>query len=495
MSIRKPQILSKSRFLAGLQCHLRLWYQCYNRDLATAISPVQQAIFDAGHQVGNLATRLYPVGILIAEDYLHHKKAMQSTLRAVEDSAVPAIFEAAFLWNGVRIRVDVLERLDNGGWNLVEVKSSTSVKDVHLPDVAVQYHVLRGSGVEVKGAYLMHVNNQYVYHGGTLDLKDFFSLSDLTDQVLSYQEETPPRLAELKDMLQRSNSPEIQPSRNCKNPYECEFWDYCTRNMPQHWVMELSGIGQGKLNELAAMKVRDISEIPESVPLSPMQERIRRCVMRGEEYISEKLQEELLDVAYPVHFLDFETIGSAIPRYPGTRPYQTIPFQWSDHILHKDGSLDHREYLCYEDKDPREDFARTLLEALGSEGSIFIYTTYEEGIIRELADYLPHSRSELMGLLVRLKDLHAMIRTSYYHPGFHGSFSLKAVLPALVPDMTYGNLEIQEGQLAGLEYLKMIDPSLSTDKKEKIGKNLLAYCGQDTLAMVKLREELLKKFG
>jgi hypothetical protein len=224
-----------------------------------------------------------------------------------------------------------------------------------------------------------------------------------------------------------------------------------------------------------------------------MQERIRRCVVRGREYISEKLQEDLLVVAYPIHFLDFETIGPAIPRYTNTRPYQTIPFQWSDHILHRDESLDHREYLCSEDKDPRKEFTQSLLDILGKEGSIVTYTSYEEGIIRDLADYLPRLRNELMGLLDRLKDLHAMIRTYYYHPGFHGSFSLKAVLPALVPDMDYGDLEIQEGQLAGLKYLRMIDPSSSHHEKQKIRGDLLAYCGRDTLAMVTIRQELTKK--
>jgi hypothetical protein len=258
--------------------------------------------------------------------------------------------------------------------------------------------------------------------------------------------------------------------------------------------MELSGIGQGKLNELAAINVRDIAQIPESLSLSTLQERIRRCVISGEEYITEALQEDLLDVSYPVHFLDFETIAPAIPRYPDTRPYQSIPFQWSDHILKEDGGLDHEEYLCEEDKDPRHEFSRTLIEALGSQGSVFVYTTYEEGIIRDLAQYLPRLSSELMGLLDRFKDLHDLIKKAYYHPGFHGSFSLKSVLPALVPDLNYGDLAIQEGQLAGLEYVRMIDPSLSTEEKDKIKKNLLAYCGQDTLAMVKIREELMKKF-
>ncbi|UCH24198.1 MAG: DUF2779 domain-containing protein [Deltaproteobacteria bacterium] len=199
------------------------------------------------------------------------------------------------------------------------------------------------------------------------------------------------------------------------------------------------------------------------------------------------------DAQYPIHFLDFETFGSAVPLYEGTRPYQAIPFQWSNHILTADGNIDHREYLCNEDKDPREEFARALLETLGNKGSIFIYTTYERGIIIELADYLPKFRQQLNAIPKRFKDLYAIIKRHFYHPKFYGSFSLKAVLPALVPEMSYEGLAIQEGGQAALEYLKMIDPATGAEEKEKIKNDLVIYCGQDTLAMVKIREELLKR--
>jgi len=170
----KRPLLSKSRFITGQQCHLRLWYQCYEPELASKISEGQQAVFDSGHEVGELATRLHPGGVLIAEDHLHHAEAIESTLKAMKDPKNRAIYEGAFLYDGIRIRVDILERLENGKWNLIEVKSSTSVKDVHLPDVAVQLYVLRGAGLKIDNAFLMHVNNQYVYDGKELDLNSFF---------------------------------------------------------------------------------------------------------------------------------------------------------------------------------------------------------------------------------------------------------------------------------------------------------------------------------
>jgi hypothetical protein len=252
-------------------------------------------------------------------------------------------------------------------------------------------------------------------------------------------------------MLARSAEPKIKPGRHCRNPYECEFLKHCTRDMPEHWVLNLSGITQKRLNDLAAMGIEDIRDIPASFPLSAIQERIRECIIDNKEYISPELKNELLDVEYPIHFLDFETIGTAIPRYAGTRPYQTIPFQWSDHILFENGSVEHQESLCEEDKDPREEFTLSLLDVLGIDGSIVTYTNYEEGIIKGLADELSEYRERLHALLDRIKNLHKIISKHYYHPQFHGSFSLKSVLPAILPEMTYENLEIQEGQLAGPE--------------------------------------------
>ncbi len=491
--MKNVPMLSKSRFLAGRQCHLRLWYQCYERELIPEVPPSQQAIFDAGHEVGQLATQRYPGGVLIDAPYFQHKAAAQSTLEAMQDPKVKAIYEAAFLYDDVRIRVDILERLEDGSWNLVEVKSSTSVKDVYYPDVAVQYYVLEGCGLKINRAGILHINNQYVYDGQNLDLESLLSFVDLTGQALAVQPQIPSELKALKAMLASSEAPEIQPSRHCHKPYDCEFWGHCTRDMPEFWVYDINGIGQEKLDELAQLNIQNISDIPDTFPLSQIQDRIRESVANQQEYISRDLKAELNDVEYPVHFLDFETIGPAIPRYAGTRPYQTIPFQWSDHILSADGKLDHLEYLCNEDTDPREEFTRTLIDALGTEGSIVIYTSYETGVLNSLIEHFPQYAAKLQAIIDRFGDLYAIIRRNYYHPKFYGSFSLKYVLPALVPEMGYDRLTIQDGMQASLEYLRMIDPATQEDEKARIRSDLLIYCGQDTLAMVKIREVLLSR--
>jgi hypothetical protein len=241
------------------------------------------------------------------------------------------------------------------------------------------------------------------------------------------------------------------------------------------------------------MGVATIDNIPVSFPLTSIQQRIHDCVVESREYLDPTLRDALTDVRFPAHFIDFETIMPAIPRYTGTRPYQTIPFQWSDHILHADGKIEHGEYLCNENIDPRVDFTRSLLDVLGEKGTIFIYTAYEQRILRDMTEQLPQYADQLNKLHGRLVDLCALIKARYYHPAFHGSFSLKYVLPALVTNMDYQNLAIQEGGMASLEYLRMIDPKTPMAEKKEIRKNLLAYCGQDTLAMVRIREVLLKK--
>jgi len=491
MRFEKNTMLSKSRFLAGYQCPLRLWHQCYNPHLASEVSPAQQALFEAGHAVGLLATRLFAGGRLIEWDYLHHDEAVEATREAIGDRSLPALFEAAFVYDGVRVRADILERRDDGRWNLIEVKSSASVKGVYVLDVAIQYYVLQGAGLEIASAGIMHLNNRYVYDGEELELEGLFSVSDLTEEVVSAQDEVTRRLSDLKEILKAANPPEVNPSRFCTSPHACEFWEYCTRNMPEFWVLQLSGITKERLDALEALDIQDIRDMPLSFPLDHLQDRIRRCVIKGEECLSPELGRELRDVSYPIHFLDFETVAPSVPRYPGTRPYHSIPFQWSDHVLHRDGTLEHREYLSEEDSDPREEFARSLVGALGEGGSIFTYTWYEKRIIEELAGYLPAFSDRLLATLGRFKDLHSLIKSSFYHPRFYGSFSLKSVLPALVPDMNYEDLAIQEGSQASLEYLRMLDPSTPQAEAQRIKDALRRYCGQDTLAMVKIREELL----
>ena len=487
-------VLSKSLFLSGTQCLLKLWYQYYKPDLAEKPSVAQQARMENGKEIEKLAMELYPGGKLIEEDQLHHDDAVRTTSATIDHSDVPAIFQGAFTQDDIRIRTDILERVDKNHWNLIEVKSASKVKADYLYDLGIQYYVLHALGLNINQASILLLNGDYVYNGLQLDIQALFYLRDLTDHVISIQNEIQVELSQQKEILAKSAPPQMIPIPSCKPSNGCEFRELCMKNMPEYPMIELPGLHQAKWDALADLGILDIRDIPDSMTLTELQERVRACVIKGEEYIDEKLQSELMDVEYPVHFLDFETIGPAVPYYAGTRPFQIIPFQWSDHILFEDGSLEPRHFLWEEQTDPREEFARTLLEILGEKGTIFIYTDYEEKILKELSELFPDYYKPLLATSDRMKDLCATLRAHYYNSGFHGSFSLKSVLPALVPAMRYDDLDIQGGEQASLEYLRMIDPSTPSDEKEKIRQNLLSYCGQDTLAMAKIREELLRRF-
>jgi Domain of unknown function(DUF2779) len=205
------------------------------------------------------------------------------------------------------------------------------------------------------------------------------------------------------------------------------------------------------------------------------------------------LRAALDTVEYPVHHLDFETLGSAIPLYPNIRPYQSVPFQWSNHIETTDGTLRHEAYLCAGTQDPREALAVALSRSVGQEGSICTYSNYERTVLSGLADAFPAHRRDLLAVMARLWDLHAIIRQHYYHPGFQGSFSIKAVLPAVAPHLAYDDLEIQEGTMASLQFYRMTFEATDATERARIRTALLEYCERDTLAMVELRKALLVK--
>jgi hypothetical protein len=481
--------LSKSKYLSGLQCPLKLWYDCYQRELASPIDLATQSIFDTGHEVGMLARDRYPGGIAIDWDHFHRKEALEATREALSNPDVPAIYEAAFEFEGVLIRADVLQRADDG-WVLVEVKSSTRAKEVHQPDVAVQFRVLRGLGVNVVRAGVLTLTRDYVYDGERLDLDRLFVFHDLTELAEGMLADIDRGISEMHAML-AGTRPDIPPGPHCFAPYECGYYAHCTRDLtfPEYPLTDLPGFYSRRREELEAGGVSDVREVPEDVPLSALQAIARQCVIAGEDRVHGDLAGALAAVKYPVYHLDFETIGPAIPRYAGTRPYDIVPFQFSVHAETADGTLHHAEYLHTEVTDPREPLARALLDALGETGSICVYTSYESTVISGLAARLPGLATGLDALRERIWDLHPVIKNNYYHPEFRGSFSIKKVLPALVPDMRYEDLEISDGGMASIRY----EQALRSDdrvEREGIFRALRAYCAQDTLAMVELRKVL-----
>ena len=489
----KSQRLSKSKFLSGLQCHKRLYLEVHHPSLATKPDAATQAMFDMGTEVGELARSRFPGGTLVTAGYRQTEAALAQTAALIQDLTVPAIFEAAFLHGGVLIRADVLERVFTAegqfrGWRLIEVKSSTKVKDVHLEDLAVQSEVILGAGLTLVSVCLMHINTAYLYRNGAIDLTELFAIQDLSEAVAQRRAAVPERLATMSRMLLQAQPPAIEPDRHCHTPYDCPFWEHCTKDKPARWIQYLPGSKQ-VVDQLTQQGVTTIDEIPAGTSLSPVQRRVKENV----EWVSAKLGPVLKAVQYPVHHLDFETVMLPVPRISETRPYQALPVQWSNHIEQAAGELRHEEFLHKDASDPRKVLAESLLESLGERGSICVYSPYERSILEQLAAAIPSLRQALSLIVGRLWDLHPIIKDHYYHPAFGGSYSIKSVLPAMIPSLAYDDLAIKEGGHAASQYYRMVFVETDWVERAKIQEALLAYCKRDTLAMVELRRALKEK--
>lgn len=480
--------LSKSRYLSGLQCPKRLYLEIHARELATPFDEGTQTVLEEGTRVGELARDRYPGGMLVDVEYFKVEEGLARTAAILADPAVAVLYEGFIAFDDVVVRPDILVRVPGDRWRLIEVKSTSRVKDEHRDDLAIQAYVLAGAGLALDATCLMHVNTGYVYPGGELDLGQLFQEADLTREVQQRQPEIPARLAATRHILANPVPPGIEPDHHCQSPYECPFWDHCTKDKPARWVYHLPG-SRHAFQRLTALGIQTIDEIPVGFPLKLLQQRVKDNV----EWVGPGLHAALDTVEYPVHHLDFETLGSAIPLYPNTRPYQSVPFQWSNHIQTADGQLRHEAYLCPDARDPREELAVALLKSVGKTGSICTYTGYERNVLAGLAEVLPHLRDDLERVCDRLWDLYPIIKAHYYHPGFAGSYSIKAVLPAVVPDLAYDDLEIQEGVIASLQFHRVTFGDADSAERARIREALLKYCERDTLGMVELRRALLTK--
>lgn len=477
--------LSKSRFLAGLQCLKRLYLELYHPELATPPTPDRRAIMDMGTEVGAVARQNFPGGVLVEETHRQIPAALTRTQALVEDPTIPALFEGAFIWQGIVVRVDVLERLDACRWRLIEVKATSKVKPTHLDDLAIQMTVLENSGIQVDSCALMHLNTQYAFEGQVLNLAELFALVDMTDAVRRRREILLSQLEDMWAALTQSEPPSVEPDEHCHVPYECPFWRHCTQHKPPRWIYHLPGSStiQKTLREEG---VESIDDIPAGFPLTIIQQRVKNAV----EWVSPLLRARLDSVRYPVHHLDFETFMPAIPIFPKTRPYRPIPFQWSNHIEYPDGTIIHHHYLCTDGRDPREEVALSVMESLGETGTICVYSENERYLLQALGEWLPHLKPALQKLSRRLWDLLSVIQQHYYHPDFQGSFSIKSVLPALVPQLGYQDLGIQNGAVASVMFRRMAFEEPDLMERAKIAQDLQSYCERDTRAMLELRREL-----
>ncbi|MGB8932183.1 MAG: DUF2779 domain-containing protein [Anaeromyxobacteraceae bacterium] len=484
---RTPSLtLSKSRFCYGLQCLKQLWWRVHEPD-APELKPDAslQAIFSQGHSVGELAQRQFHGGTLIGHEYWQIPEKVADTTAALAARA-PVIFEAAFQADGVFVAVDALE-LRKRRHSLIEVKSSTKVKDQYIPDAAIQLHVLRQSGVDVPRVELMHLNSDCRFP----DLSDLFVREDVTKAAEAFLPAIPGHLKRMKAAL-AGKLPAVEAGPCCDEPYECPFKARCLPAVDDDHVSTLY-IGGGIAAKLLANGVDLIREIPDETKLSAIQARQVRSVKAGKVVAEDGLAEALAALEAPVAYLDFETINPAIPVWQGCGPFMQVPVQMSCHVVGAGGAMAHHEHLADGPNDPRPAMAEAVVRACDGAKTVVAYNApFERRCLEHLAEHVPSQRAALNAVAKKLIDLLPIVRNHVYHPGFGGSFSMKSVAPALVPGIDYSELEIGEGGTASTVLAGMLlnGGAITPAERKRLRAHLLEYCGLDTLAMVKIVERL-----
>ncbi|HVH11262.1 MAG TPA: DUF2779 domain-containing protein [Gemmatimonadales bacterium] len=484
----KPVRLSKSRYLNGLQCHKQLWWRVHDPDAPELVPTLgEQNLFAQGHQVGERARREVPGGELIDLPFYQYDNKVAATRAALERSP-PAIYEAWFLADETYVGVDILERTARG-YGVIEVKASNSQKPEHLPDVAVQVHVLRRAGLQVERAEVMHLNGECRYP----DLSNLFRREDVSPLVEAALLGVPDELAAQQAMLE-GPLPDVPIGEHCSRPYECPFTARCWPKLPDHHVSSLYRIDRKRASELEADGVATLYDVPSDLELSAIHARQVKAVQTGRMVVEPSLAKALAQFASPLAFLDFETVSLAIPRWSGCRPWQQVPVQFSVHQEERRGGpLLHHEWIADTPDDPRPALAEALVAACaGARRVVAYYASFERECLRQLREAVPRFAKELERIERRLVDLLPTVRNHVYHPDFGGRFSIKRTLPALVPGLSYADLKVQDGEVATVELQRLMLDSERTPAGERaaLREALLRYCERDTWAMVRMLETL-----
>lgn len=443
--------LSKSRFLSGDQCHLRLWYDSYQPELAGLPDLVLQAAFDTANEVSLLARDRYPKGYTIAHDHQHVRDALKETQQVVESGTSSVLFDAAFEYAGVLVRPHILQKLPDNSWQLSQVKSATRLNHRYILDVAIQLWVLRSSGLDIREAEVLVLNRDYVYDGLKLDVNALYKSYSVLDRAEALLDRVQADSSAMLGVLESSQAPDIIPGPHCFSPFKCPYFHHCTRNVEQ------------------------LMHDPDMFGYSSVH--------------SESLASALAELEPPVRYLDFETFNPAIPRFAGTRAYDALPFLFSVHSEQEDNKVTHVDYLHVQKDDPRLQLVDHLIEAVGTEGSICVYSSFEQTILNTLIGALPKRTNELIAIKARLFDLLPIVRSTYNHPDLLGSYSLKSVLPVLVPELGYDDLSISDGRTASVQYEQALKIR-NARERQRFFDDLRAYCERDTLALVRLRQAL-----
>jgi hypothetical protein len=482
----RPPGLSKSRYTAGLQCHKQLWWRVHEPDAPELVPDAEtRRLFDTGLHVGAVARDYVPGGVLIDLPHTDYEGKVAETQRAIEAGA-PAIYEASFAAGQVFAAIDILVR-ESRGWRVIEVKSTTSVKEQHLPDAAIQMYVARQTGLRVTGADVMVLNRACTFP----DLSDLFTRHDVSAEVEALQGGIPDRVRSQLSML-AGPLPVVPIGPHCSEPYACPFLARCWPALPRHHVSTLYR-SRNRAQEFEARGYVTIHDLPAGLGLNACAERQRRAVQAGRLIVEGGLGRALGRFQSPLAYLDFETVQFAVPIWDGCHPYDQIPAQFSCHRERPGGGLDHVEWAPEAPGDPRAEIAARVVEACAGSRAVVAYNAgFEKGRLEDLALAVPRQAAALRAIISRLVDPLPVVREHVYHPDFEGSFSLKTVLPALVPDLGYDDLAIGDGDTASRELTRLVlaDTAFLPADRALTREQLLRYCERDTLAMARVLSRL-----
>ena len=474
-------LLSKSKYLSGLQCPKYLWIQVHEPERIPAVDAVTQYIFDQGHLVGEYAKQLFPRGIDIPHDDFMGNIATTKRLLAERKP----LFEAGILSGRVYCRLDILNPVNEDEWDIIEIKSGTSLKEVYIDDVSFQKFCCEQAGLKIGTCQLGFINNQFV-KDGAIDPRELFVLEDISARVEEIGEGIEERVFGLLEVVSNKSSPEAAIGQHCLAPYECPLRTECWGVLPENSIFDLRG-GKTTQFDLFEQGILSIKDIPDNIPLSRQQQIQKECVMTGNIHVEKgEIRQFLNRLKYPLYYLDFETFGPAIPMYDDTRPYQDIPFQFSLHVVENPASEPvHYSFLAEGADDPRSRILRELQRLLGSEGSIIAYNAgFEEGVLKELVEAFPEYTDWLKGILTRMVDLlYPFTNFHYYNASQKDTASLKKVLPA-VTGKGYEELGIGAGMDASIAFARITCGQATQDEIASLRADLLKYCKLDTEGMI-----------
>lgn len=494
--------ITKSDFLKFKQCASYAWFSKNKPEILVnqEIDPFVQGLIDQGAEVERWALKLFSGGIHVRS---FNEKAADTTQRLIAEGN-KTIFQATFADSQSYAMIDVLQWNDlYQAWDVFEIKSSTDskwrkkdkIEPEHLDDTGFQRTLLNKLGYKVANVYLCLLNSEYTKQGD-IDPNSLFTTIEITDRLIVLEETHKLEIENAVSQLNSSHEPTDCKCRYKSRKNHCGAFSYLYPDANVYGTYDLASIGNSKkqLAEMVDSKILAMEDITDVSKFKKMKLWQWLTYIDDEEIIiKDKIREELNGLQYPLYFLDYETLPSAIPKYDSTSPHQQVVFQYSLHIIEYEGaSVTHKEYLHITSDSPMNDVAQNLRNDIGDNGSVIVwYKPFEVPRTKELAAAVPAHSAFLLALSDRIYDLMDIVSKGYYHhKDFRGSASIKAVLPVMCPELSYKSLQVQNGTQAMTTYHDLIFSEKYSNAKSQIIQDLLNYCKLDTWAMVRIWEEM-----